>query len=553
MAHHHLYRVEELVRHFVSAGCRVIVHVDADTSFDEFRDLKAALADTETLFAERRRCEWGTFALHNASIEAARLLIDRFDDVSHVCLISGSCLPIQSVAALQDHLAQHPDTDFVESKILGQEKWVHDGLSEERFTLYFPFGWRSNRWLFDRCVDLQRRLRVRRTIPSHLKLALGSQWWTLSRGTLRRILDDPMKPQTDAYFRKCWIVDEAYVQTLVRTHSRRLIARSLCLTEFDPQGKPFTFYDDHAHLLQDQASHFFARKIWHGAGGLYNKYLYGVEPMVAARRPKREALVDLVAEGRRNRCVGRPGLLMQSRFPVQAFERQHSTARSYLVLDGYDFLFKDIARWQQNMGMDRAHGRLFRKNAVEFSDGAQVMPGGIVANPRIRDWNTEQFLTNLIWNGRDTQQSFQFHVSDSTRMASFLLKDPNANILLIKGAWIIGMSQQEGETAAEYRRRAMRLKLLEQKHLAEVEHPDTRANVQSWTLAEVIADPSLPLNALATMIEGARPAQSAQLPELRHEHGLNELAAHMRVEGLAMADTGLLAKNVRQISRSETA
>lgn len=553
MSHHHLYRVEELARHFTSAGCRVVIHVDLTAPQAEFDVLRSSLSDTDAVFAPRKRCEWGAFSLHDASLEASRLLIDTFAEVTHVNLISGSCLPIRSVKALESFLQSNPDTDFVESHLLGVEDWVQEGLSEERFTLYFPFGWRSNRWLFDRAVDLQRRLRIRRTVPKHLQLALGSQWWTLSRGTLRRILEDPLKSQTDAYFRKCWIVDESYVQTLVRTHSRKHVNRSLCLTEFDPQGKPFTFYDDHAHLLNERTDKFFARKIWHGATGLYNKYLYGVEPMVAARRPKGGKLVDLVNEGRAQRCEGRPGLLMQSRFPVQAFERQHSTARPYIVLDGYDFLFKDIDAWQRNIGLEYAHGRLFRKDSVEFMGGSDVMPGGMVANPKIRDWNTEQFLTNLIWNNRTVQQSFQFHISDSTRMASFLLKDPNATILLIKGAWVLSMAPQEGETSAEFRRRAKRLKLLEQKHLDEVEQSTTRAKVISWSLTEVIADPSLPLNALRALIDQPLSTPIMQMPELRQEHGLNELVYKLQAEGIQSPQFGPLTKKRRGLQKTDTA
>ena len=552
MSHHHLYRVGQLARHFAAAGCRVVVHVDTVTDQGEFDLLRQDLSDIEVLYAERRRCEWGTFALHDAALEASRLLIDTYDDVNHVCLISGSCLPIQPVAELQSYLSEHPDTDFVESRLLGQEEWVQDGLSDERFTLYFPFGWRSNRWLFDKSVDLQRKLRIKRRIPEHLDIALGSQWWTLTRKTLRAILDDPQKGETDAYFRKCWIVDEAYVQTLVRTHARKLANRSLCLTEFDPQGKPFTFYDDHAHLLQNHPAHFFARKIWHGATGLYNKYLNGVEPMVAARRPKSGSLSDIVETGRRARCEGRPGLLMQSRFPVQAFEPQHSTARPYLVVDGYDFIYEDISGWMQSLGLGLAHGRIFDKSRVVFADERGIAAGCIPANPKIRDWNTEQFLTNLIWNAREAQQAFQFHVSDSTRMASFLLKDPNATIFLIKGAWVMGMTQRRGESPVEYRRRAMRLQLLERKHIDEIESGSTRAKVISWSLAEVIADPTLPLVALANAIEGGKVDRITHMPDMREAHGLNELVHRLGAAGVSAPAAALPGSNVRRLRRTES-
>ncbi|QPH55851.1 beta-1,6-N-acetylglucosaminyltransferase [Pontivivens ytuae] len=518
-----------MASHLHDHGCRVVIHVDSATSDREYDKLVQDLSDRDIVFAKRHRCEWGTYALHEAALEASRLLIESFQDVEHVCLVSGSCLPIRPVAELIEHLAQNPDTDFVESRVLGQEQWVQDGLAEERFSLYFPFGWRSNRWLFDKFVDLQRRMGVKRAAPKHLTLALGSQWWTLSRQTLRAILDDPLKGETDRFFRHCWIVDEAYVQTLVRRHSKKLVTRSLCLTEFDPQGKPFTFYDDHAHLLQS-TDHFFARKIWHGATGLYNKYLSGVEPITAARRPKREALPDVVAAGRDRRCRGRTGLLSQSRFPAQGFTRQPQTARSYLVLDGYDFLFKDMPEWLRAQGADTAHGRLFHPERVELEQDSGIAPGAVVSNAKIRDWNEQQFLTNLIWSDQERQQSFLFHVSDSTPMASFLLRDPNAQIFFIKGAWVFNLTPSAGEDPRQFRRRALRLKLLEQKHIAELEQQTTQARVHVWELADVLANPAAPLRAVADAIEGRPAAELSGLPTMRSEHGMDQLVHRLHAE-----------------------
>ncbi|WP_316014405.1 beta-1,6-N-acetylglucosaminyltransferase [Roseobacter sp. HKCCA0434] len=544
MAHVHLYRVAELARFLVSEGCRVVVHVDAKTPDAEFTALAADLADTEVALAPRHVCEWGMYSLHEAGLETARYMMERFEDVNHVSLISGSCLPIRPIAELRDHLSRHPDSDFVESRLLGQDDWVQNGLSDERFTLYFPFSWQRQRWLFDRFVDLQRRLRIRRRIPQHLDLALGSQWWTLTRETLRRILDDPLKDETDSFFRKCWIVDEAYVQTLARRHSRDLRSESLCLTEFDPQGKPFTFYDDHAHLLTG-SDKFFARKVWHGASGLYNKYLYGVDPLAIARRPRRETLADVIDIGRTKRCVGRPGLLNQSRFPVQAFEQQHATARPYLVLDGFDELYVDIARWQNAQGLDLAHGRVFRPEQVEFAANQRVLPGGMIANPKIRDWNSPQFLTNLIWHQRDRQQSFLFHVSDSTRMASFILKDPNAQVLFIEGAWMLGAAMSPAEQPSEFRRRVMRLKLLEAKHKAEIESASTRATVHRWSLRDIMSNPAKPLETLAALIEDRGQAGLGALPALRAEHGMDELVYRLESEGV---ETGLRRGSRRRSS-----
>ena len=51
-------------------------------------------------------------------------------------------------------------------------------------------------------------------MPEGLVPHMGSQWWCLTRQTLSAILQDPERAKYDSYFRKVWIPDESYFQTL---------------------------------------------------------------------------------------------------------------------------------------------------------------------------------------------------------------------------------------------------------------------------------------------------------------------------------------------------
>src|SRR5690606_24968222 len=139
--------------------------------------------------------------------------------------------------------------------------WTVGGLDHERFTLRFPFSWKRQRKLFDGYVHMQRRLGLKRRIPTGIEPHMGSQWWCLSRRTLTAILESPRRGEMDNYFKRVWIPDESYYQTLVRLHSDRVESRSLTLSKFDYQGKPHIFYDDHLQLLR-RSDCFMARKIW---------------------------------------------------------------------------------------------------------------------------------------------------------------------------------------------------------------------------------------------------------------------------------------------------
>ena len=273
LVHTALGRAEQVARHWAAAGCPVVIHVDKSVPRQTHDAFVQALADVPALvFSKRYRCEWGTWGLVAASQTASEMMLNRFPDVRHVYLASGSCLPLRPVKELIDYLAARPRTDFIESATTADVPWTVGGLDEERFTMRFPFSWKRRRYLFDRAVAVQRFIGLKRRIPKGVVPHMGSQWWCLTRQTLSAILQDPKRAAYDAYFRHVWIPDESYFQTLARLYSTQIESRSLTLSKFDFQGKPHIFYDDHLQLLR-RSDCFVARKIWPKADRLYEAFL----------------------------------------------------------------------------------------------------------------------------------------------------------------------------------------------------------------------------------------------------------------------------------------
>ena len=251
LVHTAFKRAEQVARHWANAGCPVVIHVDRNVVAKSYKAFVAALADVDHIrFSRRYRCEWGTWGIVAASQTASEKMLRDFPDVQHVYLASGSCLPLRPIEELIDYLAARPRTDFIESATTMDVPWTVGGLDQERFTLHFPFSWRRHRFLFDRFVQIQRLIGTKRMIPSGLRPHMGSQWWCLTRQTLTAILQDPDRATYDDFFRRVWIPDESYYQTLARLYSRELESRSLTLSKFDFQGKPHIFYDDHLQLLR---------------------------------------------------------------------------------------------------------------------------------------------------------------------------------------------------------------------------------------------------------------------------------------------------------------
>ena len=529
LVHDQLHRAAEVARHLASRGAPVVIHVDARVPRAIFRGFADGLSDLPGVrFAPRRRCRWGTWSIVEATLAGSRKLLADFPEVGHVFLICGTALPIRPLAELRGFLAGRPDTDFIESVTTNDVAWTKGGLDRERFTLSFPFAWRSQRRLFDLWVGLQRRLGTTRRIPDGIEPHLGSQWWCLTRTTLERIFDDPERTRLVRYFRRVWIPDESYFQTIVRRHARRLESRSLTLAKFDFQGKPHVFYDDHRDLLE-QSDRFFARKIWPRADALYRHFL--------SDRPARPRELTDPARADRHfaraverRTRGRPGLYMQSRFPNGGWENGKSAA-PYSVFEGFADLFEDWGQWLGKVPGVRVHSHLFGPERAEFADGQTEYAGALSDIATLRDYNPVAFLTNLVWNTRGERQCFDFGPADNQEITWFVASDANAQVAVISGAWIVALLRS-GLAPAELRRRAAELQATEAAHLDVLRNARTKARVRIWTLAEFLEAPGEVLRIVQEDLAGPAGHALVPAPRMVDLSGLVALLQTLRNEGL---------------------
>jgi hypothetical protein len=528
LCHTALDRAAQVARHWAVNGCPVVIHLDRRVSDADQQALVAALAGLpDVRFCPRVACEWGTFGLVEATILAATRMLSDFPGVGHVLLASGSCLPIRRVHDLQDHLAAHPETDFIESVTTADVGWTVGGLNKERFTLRFPFAWKRQRRLFDGYVALQRLLRFQRRIPQGMVPHLGSQWWCLTRKSLAAILSHPDRAAHDRYFRRVWIPDESYFQTLIRKVGAQVESRSLTLSKFDFQGRPHVFYDDHLHLLRHSPA-YVARKIWPEADLLYRTFL--TDKANSLPTPNAGKIDRLFAKAVERRTKGRPGLFMQSRFPAKGRGGSVSAA-PYGVFAGFSALLEDFQPWLARAADARAHGHLFARDRVEFSSREAVFKGGLSDSAALRDYNPRSFLTNLVWNTRGETQCFQFGPSDVQDIAAFLATDPNAKIFIISGAFAVPF-WRSGLTAAEVRAHIARLQKVEADLLAQLDLPDTKARVRVWSLAEFLENPAEPLEAIVDELNPRAPDRTGALPRILPLAGFGAFLQELRNQGM---------------------
>lgn len=541
-------RAEQVVRHWSAAGCPVVVHVDAKVPRPQYDAFTQAVADLpQVRFSRRHSCEWGTWGLVAATQAATTLMLDQFAEVRHVYLASGSCLPLRPIAELRAYLDARATTDFIESATTADVPWTIGGLHEERFTLRFPFSWKRNRRLFDKYVEFQRKLGLTRRIPAGIEPHIGSQWWCLTRQTLTAILGDPNRRAYDRYFRRVWIPDESYFQTLARLWSRRIESRSLTMSKFDFQGKPHIFYDDHLELLR-RSDCFVARKIWPDADGLYRAFLdHPIAPSTAEPNP---AKVDRIfANAVRQRTEGRPGLYMQSRFPNENWENG-MTAGPYTVFQGFGDVLVDFETWLARHTSGRVHGHLFGKTRAEFEDRQPVFAGALTDTAKLRDYNPTSFLRALLWSTRGEQQMFQFGPRDAQTIGPELAKDPNATINVVTGAWAVRLFHSNRDFTS-LRTEAARLQQIEADHLDDLRAPWAAAHLRVWTLAEFVENPLPVLQAILDDDAGKdRPIAAPRLADLQ---GFGQFLQNLKNQGMHPYLVGDFTEDVQTPRKKSTA
>ncbi|MDF0603763.1 beta-1,6-N-acetylglucosaminyltransferase [Psychromarinibacter sp. C21-152] len=529
LCHDALHRAEQVARHWSKHGCPVVIHVDRKVTPDDHAAFVKRLSKLDNVrFSRRHRCEWGTWSLVAASQTASELMLEEFPEVRHVYLASGSCLPLRPVEELKAYLAERPRTNFIESVTTEDVPWTVGGLSLERFTLRFPFSWKTQRKLFDGYVRLQRRLGYRRRIPEGLEPHLGSQWWCLTTGTLAAILEDPDRRIYESYFKKVWIPDESYYQTLVRLYSDNVESRSLTLSKFDFQGKPHIFYDDHLQLLR-RSNCFVARKIWPRANRLYDTFLGGGADASGAE-PNPGKIDRIFAKAVDRRTRGRPGLYMQSRFPNRDWENG-KTCAPYSVFEGFADLFEDFEGWLSKMVGARVHGALYAPDRAHFAGRQTIYAGALSDSAALRDHNPVAFLTNLVWNTRGERQCFQFGPRDNQDPGWFMATDSNAQISVITGAWAVPLFHSK-LNFTEVRKEAARLQKIEAEHLDVLRSPQRKARVRIWSMADFVESPMEPLQTILDEIGVRHPRRLTEAPRMADLAGFGQFLQNLKNRGM---------------------
>ncbi|WP_298974996.1 DUF5928 domain-containing protein [uncultured Roseobacter sp.] len=247
-----------------AAGDYMAVHFDARANPDHYDKIRKALnGNANVTFVKRRvKCGWGEWSLVQATLNAVQAAVEAYPRATHFYMLSGDCMAIKTAEYTHQFLGEN-DADFIENFDYFESDWIKTGMKEERLIYRHFFNERKNKPLFYASMELQRRLKLQRTLPDDIQIRIGSQWWCLRRETVEKVLAF-IKERRDVmrFFSTTWIPDETFFQTIVPhlVPEPEIRSRTLTFLMFTDYGMPVTFYNDHYDMLISQ-DYLFARKI----------------------------------------------------------------------------------------------------------------------------------------------------------------------------------------------------------------------------------------------------------------------------------------------------
>ena len=194
-----------LVQRLDAAGTRFFIHVDQKTSREIFAEMSGPLARRpNVVFLARHRCGWGDFGHVAASLKGLQALVDGMVPFDCAVLLTGQDYPIKSNAHIHEFLAKGAGRSYLEHFPLPHPEWPgHGGLDRIRHWHLFPFG---------RHVELS----ASRALPKGWVPFGGSSYWCLSRECVEYVVQFVRRnPGIVRYFRRTWVPDELFFQTLL--------------------------------------------------------------------------------------------------------------------------------------------------------------------------------------------------------------------------------------------------------------------------------------------------------------------------------------------------
>ena len=213
LAHKNALMVKRLVERLDDNHSDFLLHVDANSDVDNFRDI---LRDNRNVrFLKSVSTGWGSFGLVDVTLDALRLIKDA--DYEKVILLSGQDYPIKSNEEIDLFFKNSPHDIFMDYfPIPNHEKWGAGG-GMYRVNKYF-FGMSFVNKMMAKTANFLGILLpfMRRRELKGMKPFSGSQWWAMDMHSVKYILNYlDTHPEYISYHQHTFAADEIFFQMIL--------------------------------------------------------------------------------------------------------------------------------------------------------------------------------------------------------------------------------------------------------------------------------------------------------------------------------------------------
>lgn len=190
-AYKNFSHIEEVIKCFDSKFA-IYIHIDSKTPLSPEKLERLKQHKIVKLVSQRYKVNWGGFNhLKSILYLSEKALQDPSNYYFH--LISGHDFPIKNKKEFETFFKENQNSEFLDWFSLPKPDWADNGGMDR--ILYYNLhnlldakDLRKNR-LIKRIVELQKKLKIKRTFPTGMpKLFGGSTWWSLSRECLNYVV-----------------------------------------------------------------------------------------------------------------------------------------------------------------------------------------------------------------------------------------------------------------------------------------------------------------------------------------------------------------------------
>jgi hypothetical protein len=208
LVHNQPAQLERLIKRLAHPDADIYIHLDKKTQMQQFEHLQQL---SNVFFVQDRvKVYWGSYNIVQATLNGFKEILQSGKIYQYVNLLSGQDYPLTSAANIHNYLDVNDGKAFM-NYLLFDPEWTE---ALPRIHEYHLNNLQiKGRYIIQKLIN---KILPKRTLPNGLIPVGRSQWFTISAGHVKYILDYwENNPQLRRFIKLTWAPDEFIFQTIL--------------------------------------------------------------------------------------------------------------------------------------------------------------------------------------------------------------------------------------------------------------------------------------------------------------------------------------------------